>query len=83
MNLARLLGVLFTYGVVGPRPSAATVDVIAGIVDLEKETIGYSKKWDSDAPFRISLTFLRRVKKESIIFRRLCKNWSEEKIKGI
>ena len=43
MNLARLLGVLFTFGVVGPRPSAGTVDVIAGIVDLEKETIGYSK----------------------------------------
>ena len=62
MNLARLLGFLFTYGVVGPRPSAGTVDVIAGIVDLEKETIGYSKKWDSAAPFRISLTFPPRKK---------------------
>ena len=49
MNLAHLLGLLLTFGVLGPRPSAGTVDVesiptiIAGIKEIEKESIKYSK----------------------------------------
>ena len=49
MNLAHLLGLLFTFGAVGPRPSAGTVDsiptIIGGIAEIEKESIKYSKEW--------------------------------------
>ena len=92
MNLAHLLGLLFTFGVVGPRPSAGTVEsiptIIAGIKEIEKESIKYSKSvsyfnWNSYRHFfLLHLRSRRPFRGEKVQSNCAKKNLSKESLKG-